>query len=115
MPVRRWLLVVPVVVVAVSAAAVTITPVGDVVRNRDAYANTVVTVAGTVTTVSVGYLADAAYTIQGSDDARITIFGRVPVPVPGTSVVVTGKVGRKPPDEEFDFPPVIIESSRQVP
>jgi hypothetical protein len=114
MPTRRWLLLVP-IAVAASSAAVTITPVGDVVRNRDAYANTVVTVAGTVTTLSVGYLSDAAYTIQGSDDARITIFGRAPVPAAGTSVVVTGKVGRKPPDEEFDFPPVIIESSRQVP
>jgi hypothetical protein len=26
---------------------------------------------------------------------------------------VSGKIGRRPPDEEFDFPPVIVESGRQ--
>ena len=95
-----------------STIALAATPIGDLVRNPDAYANTTVTVEGRVTSQSVAYLADTAYTIQGSDDYRITVFGRGAAPAPGTLLSVTGKVGRKPPDEEFDFPPIILESNR---
>jgi len=90
------------------------TPIGDVVKNRNAYANQTVTVEGTVTTRSIGYGADALYDLQGSDDYRITVVGKGGAPAPGTKLVVTGTVRRKPPDEEFDFPPAIHESSRQV-
>ncbi len=101
------------VVLAVAAApAFAATPVGDVVRQRDAYANHVVTVEGTVTTRSLGFGGDAIYDLQGSDDYRITVVGKGGAPVPGTKLVVTGTVRRKPPDEEFDFPPVIEESAR---
>jgi hypothetical protein len=90
------------------------TPIGDLIRNPDAYANATVSITGTVTSQAIGYLADTAYTIQGSDDYRITVFGRGVTPAPGTRLAVTGKVGRRPPDEEFDFPPVVVETSRQV-
>jgi len=89
-----------------------VTAIGDLIRTPDAFASTTVTVEGTVTSQSVAYLADTAYTLQGADDYRITVFGRGQAPVPGTVLSVTGKVGRKPPDEEFDFPPIILESSR---
>ena len=88
------------------------TPIGDLIRTPDSYAGTTVTVEGRVTNQSVAYLADTAYTLQGSDDFRITVFGRGAAPAPGTLLTVTGKVGRKPPDEEFDFPPIILESTR---
>ena len=91
-----------------------VTPIGDLIRTPDTYANTTVTVEGRVTSQSVAYAADTAYTLQGSDDYRITVFGRGAAPVPGTLLSVTGKVGRKPPDEEFDFPPIILESSRSA-
>jgi len=88
------------------------TPIGDVVKNRDAYANQIVTIEGTVTEKSLGYKSDAAYDLRGSDDYSITVVGKGAAPTPGTKLSVTGKVGRKPPDEEFDFPPVIVESIR---
>lgn len=101
--------------VLVATSAFAVTPIGEVVKNRDAYANQTVTVEGTVTTRAIGYGPDALYDLQGSDDYRITIVGKGSVPVPGTKLVVTGTVRRKPPDEEFDFPPAIHESSRQAP
>jgi len=101
-------------VLAPSTPALAVTPIGDLIRNPDAYANTTVSITGKVTSQALGYLGDTAYTVQGSDDFRITVFGRGPVPASGTQLLVTGKVGRKPPDEEFDFPPVIVESSRQA-
>jgi hypothetical protein len=88
------------------------TPIGDVVKNRDVFANQTVTIEGTVTTRSITYAADALYDLQGSDDYRITIVGKGSAPAPGTKLVVTGTVRRKPPDEEFDFPPVIHEAVR---
>jgi len=36
-----------------------------------------------------------------------------PAPAIGDRLEVTAKVGRRPPDEEFDFPPVLIENARQ--
>jgi hypothetical protein len=88
------------------------TPIGDVVKNRDAYANQTVTIEGTVTEKSFAYKSDAIYDLRGSDDYNITIVGNGTAPAPGTKLSVTGTVGRKPPDEEFDFPPVIVESLR---
>src|SRR5258705_13957438 len=100
------------VLVLAARGAFAVTPIGDVVKNRDAYANQTVTVEGTVTTRSIGYFADALYDLQGSDDYRITVVGKGSAPAPGTKLVVTGTVRRKPPDEEFDFPPMIHEASR---
>jgi hypothetical protein len=102
----------PLLLVATTSFAVT--PIGDLIRNPDTYANTTITIEGTVTTQTFSYLADAAYTLQGSDDFRVTVFAHGAAPGAGTHLSVTGKVGRKPPDEEFDFPPVIVESSRVV-
>jgi len=98
----------------VAARSFAATPIGDVVKNRDAYANQTVTVEGTVTGKALGYKSDAVYDLRGADDFTITIVGRGVVPAAGTKLSVTGKVGRKPPDEEFDFPPVIFESTRVV-
>lgn len=100
--------------VLAATASFAVTPIGDLIRTPDTYGNTTVTVEGKVTSQSVAYLADTAYTLQGSDDYRITVFGRAPAPAPGTLLSVSGKVGRKPPDEEFDFPPIILESSRSA-
>jgi hypothetical protein len=97
-----------------TATAFAATPIGDVVRNRDAYANQTVTIEGTVTEKSFAYKSDAVYDVRGSDDVSITVVGKGTAPAPGTKISVTGTVGRKPPDEEFDFPPVVLESSRVV-
>jgi hypothetical protein len=104
-----WLCTLSLLAATVSLAA---TPIGDVVTQRDAYANQTVMIEGKVTSISLGYLADALYTLQGSDDFRITVVGKAPAPALGTALVVTGTVRRKPADEEFDFPPVVQETSR---
>jgi hypothetical protein len=62
----------------------------------------------------LAYKSDAIYDVRGSDDYNVTVAGHGAAPTPGTKLLVTGTVGRKPPDEEFDFPPVIIGSSRVV-
>ena len=98
----------------VAARRFAATPIGDVVKNRNAYANRTVTVEGGVTGKALGYKSDAIYDLRGADDYTISIVGRGAVPAPGTKLSVTGKVGRKPADEEFDFPPVILESTRVV-
>jgi hypothetical protein len=100
------------VALAVSSTSLAATPIADLIKNPDTYAGQTVTIEGKVTAQTFGYGTDTTYTIQGSDDYRITVFGRGTPPGAGTALSVTGKVGRKPPDEEFDFPPVIFESSR---
>jgi hypothetical protein len=90
------------------------TAIGEIVKNRDAYANQTVTIEGTVTDRTFTYKTDAAYDLRGADDYNITVFGKGAAPAAGTKLSVTGTVGRKPPDEEFDFPPVVIESTRIV-
>jgi hypothetical protein len=101
-----------VALVLVAGAALAATPIGEVVKNRDAYANQTVTIEGTVTERTLGYKTDTVYDLRGSDDYNITVVGRGAAPTPGTKLSVTGKVLRKPPDEEFDFPPVVQETSR---
>jgi hypothetical protein len=97
---------------SIAATSFAATPISDVVKHRDTYANQTVTVEGTVTDRSLGYKSDAVYDLRGSDDYNITIVGHGTPPTPGTKLAVTGTVGRKPPDEEFDFPPIILESTR---
>jgi hypothetical protein len=108
----RWFLAAACALVATTSVAAT--PIGEVVRNRDAYANQTVTIEGTVTEKSLAYKSDAIYDLRGSDDYNITVVGTGTAPAPGTKLSVTGTVGRKPPDEEFDFPPVVLESARVV-
>jgi len=109
--------------VAASAAALvsllTLAPVarGDtsiaaIVAHPDDYANLQVTVVGTVAAPNLGYLGESFYTLFG-DQRRISVVSHSPAPAVGDRLEVTAKVGRRPPDEEFDFPPVLIESARQ--
>jgi hypothetical protein len=98
--------------VGATAASAAVVPIGDVVNHHDDYKDQTVTIEGIVTGLSVGYAADTMYTLRGSDDYRITIVGRGEKPAIGAKLLVTGTVRRKPPDEEFDFPPVVQETSR---
>jgi len=81
-------------------------------RPSDDYANLQVTVVGIVAAPSLGYLGESFYTLFG-DQRRINVVSHSPAPAVGDRLEVTAKVGRRPPDEEFDFPPVLVESSRQ--
>lgn len=106
-------------VVAMGVAALSVvspahatTSIADIVDHPDDWANAQVTVVGTVVELSLGYKGQSFYTLTG-DGRWISIVSPSPAPVVGDHLQVSGKVGRRPPDEEFDFPPVILESGRQ--
>ena len=88
------------------------TSIADIVDHPDTWANAQVTVVGTVVELSLGYKGQSFYTLNG-DGRRISVVSPSPAPAVGDHLQVSGKVGRRPPDEEFDFPSVILESGRQ--
>ena len=88
------------------------TSIAAIVDHPDDYANLQVTVVGTVAAPSLGYLGESFYTLFG-DQRRISVVSHSPAPAVGDRLEVTAKVGRRPPDEEFDLPPVLIENARQ--
>ena len=88
------------------------TSIADIVDHPDDWANAQVTVVGTVVELSLGYKGQSFYTLKG-DGRRISIVSPSAAPAVGDHLQVSGKVGRRPPDDEFDFPPVILESARQ--
>jgi hypothetical protein len=106
---RASLLAVLVTISPTVALAVT---VADIVNAPESYAGQQVTVVGTVTEQSIGYRGETVYTI-GADDRRITVFGRGPEPTPGERIEVNATVGWKAPDEEFTWPPVLVNSTRR--
>ena len=85
--------------------------IAEIVSAPDSYAGQHVTVIGTVTEQSIGYRGETVYTI-GADDRRITVFGYGAAPAAGERLEVSAKVGWKAPDEEFTWPPVLVESTR---
>ena len=84
----------------------------DIVDNPDTWANAQVTVVGTVAALTLGYQGQSFYTLSG-DGRRISVVSASPAPTVGDHLQVSGQVKRRPPDDEFDFPPVIVESGRQ--
>lgn len=83
-----------------------------IVDNPDTWANAQVTIVGTVAALTLGYQGQSFYTLSG-DGRRIGIVSASPAPTVGDHLQVSGQVNRRPPDDEFDFPPVILESNRQ--
>jgi hypothetical protein len=96
----------------IAAPALATNSIRDIVDHPDTWANAQVTVVGTVVALSLGYKGQSIYTISG-DGRRIGVVSPSPAPAVGDHLQVAGQVNRRPPDDEFDFPPVIIESSRQ--
>ena len=94
------------------AFAGTVTSIADIVDHRDDYANQQVTVVGTVETPNLSYRGEGFYTLT-ENGRRINVVSPTPAPVVGQRLEVSATVGRKPPDQEFDFPPVLLESSRK--
>ena len=88
------------------------TSIADIVDHPDDWANAQVTVVGTVVELSLDYKGQSFYTLKG-DGRRISIVSPSAAPAVGDHLQVSGKVGRRPPDDEFDFPPVILENGRQ--
>jgi len=101
-------------VVVVATAASAATPIGDLVSHPAPYADTTVTIEGRVVGLTIPYRSEVGYTVQGSDDARVNVVARGASPAQGAHLRVTGTVAYRPPDEEFTFPPLIVESSRET-
>jgi hypothetical protein len=107
---RSHALLLALVLAATPAIALAVT-IADIVDAPETYAGQRVTVVGTVTEQTIGYRGETVYTI-GADDRRITVFGFGPAPATGDRLEVNAKVGWKQPDEEFTWPPVLVESTR---
>lgn len=84
----------------------------DIVDHPDTWANAQVSVVGTVVALTLGYQGQSLYTLSG-DGRRIGVVSASPAPTVGDHLQVSGRVNRRPPDDEFDFPPVLLESNRQ--
>jgi len=111
---RLAMLAVALVVVAKVATAAPTTTIKAILDAPGSFADQTVTVAGTVTELSLGFKGETLYEIR--DDGRpIAVVGHGSALVPGTSIEVTGAVRVRPPDEEFTFPPVIQETAHQTP
>jgi hypothetical protein len=99
---------------ALPARAATLTSIADIIASPASYADTEVTVAGNVTAQTVGFGGESLYTIRG-DQRVITVVSHASAPTAGTHLEVTATVVVRPPDEEFTFPPVLVESARATP
>ena len=87
------------------------TSIATIVDDAASYANSQVTVVGTVTGPSAGYGGESIYTLEG-DRRRITVVSHQPPPAAGARLMVDAKVGYRAPDEEFTWPPLLLESGR---
>lgn len=89
------------------------TSIKDIVDHPDAWKDAQVTVVGTVVAQTLGYKGQSFYTLSG-DGRRIGVVSPNAAPNLGDRLQVSGQVGRRTPDDEFDFPPVLVESARQT-
>jgi len=89
------------------------TTIGDVVDAPAQYAGQQVTIVGTVTQETIGYRGESVYTLHDAGK-RITVISRANAPAAGDHLQVTATVGFREPDEEFTWPPVLVESGRQL-
>jgi len=99
--------------VSVVSTGATATTIADIVAAPEGYSGQHVTVVGTVADPRAAYAGDIVYTLT-ADDRRITVFGRGTLPAGGAHVSVTAKVGWREGDEEFTWPPVLVESAWQA-
>ena len=90
------------------------TSIGDITDAPASFADQQVTVVGTVTDLPLGFRGESVYTILDAG-RKITVVSKSDPPGAGARIQVTGKVGYRPPDEEFTFPPVIQETAHQAP
>jgi hypothetical protein len=88
------------------------TSIAAIVAAPESYAGQEVTVSGTVTEPILVHRGEALYTLL-DEGLRIDVVGLAPLPPLGERLQVTATVGWKEPDEEFTWPPVLVESARQ--
>jgi hypothetical protein len=107
----RALRLVAVLVLGTPGVALAATSIAAIVGAGDSYSGQQVVVTGTVARPAIGYAGEVVYTLT-DQDARISVFGYGTPPAVGDRVEVTAKVGWREGDEEFTWPPVLLESAR---
>jgi len=107
----RALRLVAALVLGAAGVALGATPIATIVGAGESYSGQQVLVAGTVAGPVIGYAGEVVYTLT-DQDARISVFGYGTPPAVGDRVEVTAKVGWREGDEEFTWPPVLLESTR---
>lgn|GEM_PF-5815575 len=98
-------------VMALGAVAGTAVSIAQVADSPSPYANQQVTLVGKVDPGALAYRGESLYTLREAGRA-ITVLGQAPAPAAGEKLAVTGQVAVRAPDEEFSFPPVLLETQR---
>ena len=102
--------------VLVGTGTVAATTIAEIVAQPGAFANAAVTVTGTVTAQRRGPFAGASLFTLEDEGKRVTVLSKQDAPAVGSRVEVHAKVGFSPPDEEFTWPPLLLETAqRSVP
>jgi hypothetical protein len=107
----RALRLVAVLVLGAPGVALAATSIAAIVGAGGSYSGQQVVVTGTVASPAFGYAGEVVYTLT-DQDARISVFGYGAPPAVGDRVEVTAKVGWREGDEEFTWPPILLESAR---
>lgn len=101
--------IVPGVVRRVGAA----TPIGAIADDGEGYNGQTVQVVGTAVLPAYDYAGESVYTLT-QDERRITVVAKQPKPPLGALVSVDATVRWREGDEEFTWPPILVESSRSI-
>jgi hypothetical protein len=109
----RVIRVVAVLALGAPGVALAATSITAIVGAGKSYSGQQVVVTGTVASPVIGYAGEVVYTLT-DQDARISVFGYGTPPAVGDRVEVTAKVGWREGDEEFTWPPVLVESARHA-
>ena len=107
----RALRLVTVLLLGAPGVALAATSISAIVGAGESYSGQQVVVDGTVASPVIGYRGEVVYTLT-DQDARISVFGYGTAPAVGDHVEVTAKVGWREGDEEFTWPPILLESAR---
>ena len=107
----RTLRLVAVLLLGVPGVVLAATSIAAIVGAGESYSGQQVVVTGSVASPVIGYAGEVMYTLT-DQDARISVFGYGTPPAVGDRVEVTAKVGWREGDEEFTWPPVLLESAR---
>jgi hypothetical protein len=111
--VTRTLRLVAVLLLGVPGVALAATSIAAIVGAGESYSGQQVVVTGSVASPVIGYAGEVVYTLT-DQDARISVFGYGTPPAVGDRVEVTAKVGWREGDDEFTWPPILLESARHA-
>src|SRR5690349_8800264 len=87
------------------------TPIAAIVDDGEGYNHQAVVVSGAVFDPAYMYAGEGLYTLTDGE-RRITVVSKTPPPAVGTHVTLDATVGWHAGDEEFTWPPILLETSR---